>query len=141
MTIQRPETIIVFSADNGGWLLPSGRAGASNWPLRGGKVSDFEGGVRAVSFISGGYLPSYLNGSRHTGYISVADWYVENTTLLLHNGRPIMNLLENTDEVLPLSPHNLPSSERIQWDGATPISVLSRRQLCYLRLTLTYAHH
>ena len=70
-----PETLVVFSADNGGWLLPAGRAGSSNWPLRGGKVSDFEGGVRAVSFISGGYLPASVRGSRHTGIISVADWY------------------------------------------------------------------
>lgn len=40
-------TLLVFSADNGGWLLPKGAAGSSNFPLRGGKVTDFEGGVRS----------------------------------------------------------------------------------------------
>eukprot|EP00038_Savillea_parva_P017529 m.20629 g.20629 ORF g.20629 m.20629 type:complete len:718 (-) comp3812_c0_seq1:251-2404(-) len=69
------ETLVFFSADNGGWLLPGGVAGSSNWPLRGGKVTDFEGGVRGVSFLSGGYLPESVRGSRHHGYMSIADWY------------------------------------------------------------------
>ena len=69
------ETLVVFAGDNGGWLLAGARAGSSNWPLRGGKVSDFEGGVRVVSFISGGFLPPALSGTRHRGYIHIADWY------------------------------------------------------------------
>lgn len=32
------ETLVFYSADNGGWLLPGGTAGSSNYPLRGGKV-------------------------------------------------------------------------------------------------------
>lgn len=68
-------TLIVFSADNGGWLLKGGNGGSSNYPLRGGKVTDFEGGVRAVSFIGGGYLPDAVRGTSHSGYISIADWY------------------------------------------------------------------
>ena len=56
----------------GGWV---GETGSSNYPLKGSKVSDFEGGVRAASFLSGGYLPSAVRGTRHTGYISIADWY------------------------------------------------------------------
>lgn len=67
------ETLLVLSADNGGWLIAG--AGSTNYPLRGGKVSDFEGGVRALSFMSGGYLPAALRGTTFTGYISVADWY------------------------------------------------------------------
>ena len=42
--------------------------------LRCGKVTDFEGGVRAVSFMGGGYVPVHLRGSRFEGMIAVADW-------------------------------------------------------------------
>jgi len=40
-------TIVVFLSDNGGPLM----AGAQNRPLRGGKMTTFEGGVRAVGMI------------------------------------------------------------------------------------------
>eukprot|EP00666_Eupelagonemidae_sp_cell4sb_P000527 gene527-21606_t len=68
-------TLIVWSADNGGWLRGTGSSNygemSEDWqrpgppalpaprlfPLRGGKVSDFEGGVRAVAFAAGGFLP------------------------------------------------------------------------------------
>lgn len=33
------DTLWVQSADNGGWLITNG--GATNYPLRGGKVTDF----------------------------------------------------------------------------------------------------
>ena len=66
------DCLIVWSADNGGWLHTWG---SSNYPLRGGKVTDFEGGVRAVSFAAGGYIPEHIRGSRFEGLISVADWY------------------------------------------------------------------
>ena len=69
------DTLLLFSADNGGWLLPEGRAGASNYPLRGGKVTDFEGGVRSLAFLAGGYVPAAVRGTRHFGFVSVADWY------------------------------------------------------------------
>ena len=38
-------------------------------------MSDFEGGVRAVAFLAGGYLPAAVRGTVHTGLIAVADWY------------------------------------------------------------------
>ena len=50
-------------------------AGSNNYPLKGSKVSDFEGGIRAVSLLSGGYIPQNVRGTHHTGYISIADWY------------------------------------------------------------------
>jgi arylsulfatase B len=65
------KTLIIFAADNGGWV---GNTGSNNYPLKGSKVSDFEGGVRAVSFVSGGYLPINVRGSHHSGLIAVADW-------------------------------------------------------------------
>jgi hypothetical protein len=48
-------TFLLWTSDNGGELTnPS--FGGNNHPLRGGKGLDFEGGVRVVSFVAGGWL-------------------------------------------------------------------------------------
>ena len=49
--------------------------GGNNYPLRGGKFSNFEGGVRVNALVTGGYLPEHRRGKVETGLISVADWY------------------------------------------------------------------
>ena len=64
---------MVFTTDNGGPIYEPGSA--NNYPLRGGKYSDFEGGVRTTTFISGGYVPVERRGQVHSGVVSVADWY------------------------------------------------------------------
>eukprot|EP00040_Diaphanoeca_grandis_P003760 m.25803 g.25803 ORF g.25803 m.25803 type:complete len:638 (-) comp15175_c0_seq1:193-2106(-) len=46
-------TLFVFTADNGGPTTTGDGVGARNWPLRGGKHSIWEGGVRATGFIAG----------------------------------------------------------------------------------------
>ena len=46
------DTVMIFTTDNGGNLHGSGY----NFPLRGGKYSEFEGGVRATGWVNGGYL-------------------------------------------------------------------------------------
>lgn len=72
--------LVLATADNGAWIVgPPGvhggaLGGGSNFPLRGGKVSDFEGGTRAVAFLSGGFLPSHLRGTTHGGLLHVCDW-------------------------------------------------------------------
>lgn len=43
------DTLIWFLSDNGGWTWDN--CGGSNFPLKGGKVSCYEGGIRVVSFI------------------------------------------------------------------------------------------
>jgi len=63
-------TLLVFSADNGGYL----GNGGDNSPLRGGKFSDFEGGSRVTAFVSGGYLPSRLRGTDTDELVHIADW-------------------------------------------------------------------
>ena len=63
-------TLMLWSADNGGpqyW-------NANNWPLRGGKGTDFEGGVRAAAFLAGGAL-KLPPGSTIRHPIHIADWY------------------------------------------------------------------
>jgi arylsulfatase A-like enzyme len=97
-------TLMILTSDNGGFVLnpdgpcnitepPSGQpppldsnlghgtacfngeAGASNYPLRGGKYSMFEGGIRVNAFVSGGYIPPSVRGTKLDGIVHVADWY------------------------------------------------------------------
>ena len=60
------DTIIIFTTDNGGQT----RQGSSNWPLRGGKSTVFEGGVHGPAYVWGDKLPSYDNKQ----LIHVTDW-------------------------------------------------------------------
>ena len=53
--------------------------GANNYPLRGGKGTDFEGGVRTAAFVSGGFLPQSVRGTVSHEMIHVTDWCVKAT--------------------------------------------------------------
>ena len=65
-------TLIVFSADNGG----INNGWGNNYPLRGHKHDPYEGGVRAVAFLAGGFVPPTIRGTTSGAkLIHVADWY------------------------------------------------------------------
>merc|ERR1712050_258902 len=72
-------TVIVVTADNGGPVddsttpgIHEGDAiGASNYPLRGGKHSIFDGGVRLTAFV----WASTLKARKHYGLMHTVDWY------------------------------------------------------------------
>eukprot|EP00756_Hemistasia_phaeocysticola_P049743 Hpha_TRINITY_DN24304_c0_g1::TRINITY_DN24304_c0_g1_i1::g.147898::m.147898 len=69
-------TLVWVTTDNGGmthWAPKWPASTSSNWPLRGGKVSLFEGGVRATSFLMGGLLPSGVRGTAHHGLLHAVD--------------------------------------------------------------------
>lgn len=68
------DTLLVFTSDNGGPTTLE-ESGSTNFDLRGGKYSDWEGGVRAVAFVSGGYLPLERRGLVLEEPIHIADWY------------------------------------------------------------------
>ena len=97
-------TVLLYSADNGGTQR------GCNWPLRGGKHSNWEarrlcsneyapsashppfaliaralprrqGGMRAAAFVSGGWLPPAARGKRSGVVLHVADWYATIATL------------------------------------------------------------
>ena len=74
-------TLIVFTSDNGGWPIP-GSTG-SNYPLRGGKYTLFEGGIRVPAFV---FSPLITNPRRvERNLIHVTDWYP--TLLMLAGAR------------------------------------------------------
>mmetsp|Transcript_21502 Transcript_21502/g.40453 ORF Transcript_21502/g.40453 Transcript_21502/m.40453 type:complete len:238 (-) Transcript_21502:4-717(-) len=62
----------MFTSDNGGCVKLE-ESGGNNYPLRGGKYSDLEGGIRTAAFVSGGYLGR--KGERTNEIIHIADWY------------------------------------------------------------------
>ena len=75
------DTLLVLQSDNGGHIQLESGAG-NNFPLRGGKETDFEGGIRAVTLVSGGdselvlsALPARRRGEREAGLAHIADWY------------------------------------------------------------------
>jgi arylsulfatase I/J len=65
----------VSSADNGGPIYASGSAGANNYPMRGGKMSNWQGGVRINGYASGGLLPAAVRGTTTAGLVTGSDWY------------------------------------------------------------------
>ena len=73
------DTIVVYSSDNGGpsWTC-SHHLAANNWPMRGSKATDLEGGVRVGAFISGGFMQLHARvnvGRSLGGIIHIADWF------------------------------------------------------------------
>ncbi|XP_046561888.1 arylsulfatase B-like isoform X1 [Haliotis rubra] len=61
-------TLILFTADNGGPV----EAYASNWPLRGGKHTIWEGGTRGTSFMYGAGLKK--TNTTYNGMLHAVDW-------------------------------------------------------------------
>eukprot|EP00929_Paragymnodinium_shiwhaense_P033329 TRINITY_DN18316_c0_g2_i1.p1 TRINITY_DN18316_c0_g2~~TRINITY_DN18316_c0_g2_i1.p1 ORF type:complete len:763 (-),score=112.99 TRINITY_DN18316_c0_g2_i1:608-2896(-) len=73
-------TLMVVSADNGGAQYMSDVGyqlwgSGNNHPLRGGKTSEFEGGIRVNSFVTGGLIPAKMRGTKLKNLMHVADWY------------------------------------------------------------------
>ncbi|GBG25002.1 Arylsulfatase B [Hondaea fermentalgiana] len=67
-------TLIIISTDTGGPVDTEDAVGSSNQPLRGGRHSLFEGGVRGTAFLAG-YGVSTKNRSVYKGLMHIADWF------------------------------------------------------------------
>jgi arylsulfatase A-like enzyme len=68
-------TIIVFYSDNGGstYAHSNGVPATSNAPLRGGKSSIYEGGIKVPAAV---IWPGHIDpGSKSDAFLSSADWY------------------------------------------------------------------
>jgi hypothetical protein len=57
------------------FLIDNGAPGSgSNFPLRGYKLSNFEGGTRVAAIVSGGLLPVAVRGKVADGLAGIYDW-------------------------------------------------------------------
>lgn len=69
--------LVWWASDNGSPV----ETGGSNWPLRGSKGSNWEGGTRVPSIVSGGVLPAARAGLNLSGLVHVSDLYATFCTL------------------------------------------------------------
>eukprot|EP00035_Acanthoeca_spectabilis_P032755 m.20201 g.20201 ORF g.20201 m.20201 type:complete len:549 (-) comp5549_c0_seq1:372-2018(-) len=88
-------TLVIFTTDNGGPICLNTSAavqhgekinkscGTNNFPLRGSKMTYWQGGTRGIGFVSGPAIPPSARGTRHAGMVHQTDWY---TTVLLLAG-------------------------------------------------------
>lgn len=103
-------TLVVFSADNGGAIYRNGTAGGNNYPLKGGKASNWEGGIRVNAFVSGGLLPPHMKGRKLEGLVTLWDWYATFASIAgVHNytderaalaGLPALDSLDQSSYIL-----------------------------------------
>eukprot|EP00937_MAST-01D_sp_MAST-1D-sp2_P000373 g373.t1 len=72
------DTIITLQSDNGGPSWSGSGHTANNFPLKGTKMANWEGGVRTNAFVSGGFIKQVapqMVGKKLEGYVHVCDWY------------------------------------------------------------------
>jgi len=67
--------LVVVSSDNGGPIYKRGLAGGNNFPLKGGKAGNWEGGIRVNGLLGGGFLPEAMRGKKLDGLVAGWDWY------------------------------------------------------------------
>eukprot|EP01084_Bolivina_argentea_P003676 6916_1 len=65
--------MLIFSSDNGAPVR--NQTTASNFPLRGGKATLYDGGVKGAGFISGGWLNDNRRGKQMNALMHITDWY------------------------------------------------------------------
>lgn len=83
------DTVLVIHSDNGGDACHAAGDSApwgSNWPLRGRKMSYFEGGVRVPAFIYSPRLSQSVRGTVHDGLMHHVDWLA--TFVSMAKGEP-----------------------------------------------------
>jgi arylsulfatase B len=120
-------TLIVVSSDNGGWIQSD--HGGNNYPLRGGKVSDFEGGVRTAAFMAGGFLEQqapHLVGTTSPLLMHLVDWYstlIRLGSTFRGEAVQVTKLYREPDDVPPVDSKNV-------WDSLVtePNNVIAVRR-------------
>ena len=66
-------TLLLMMSDNGGPIY--GGQGGNNYPMRGGKLDTWEGGIRVNALASGGLIPEAMRGTKSNALMALADIY------------------------------------------------------------------
>lgn len=124
-TGQRPNTLVVFTSDNGGMGVPAGNdlkhyPGSyqdgmlgENQPLRGHKGQVYEGGIRVPAFV---HWPGRLRQRKVSAPIHVVDWMP--TLARLAGYQPEGNLKWDGRDIWPLLEGNgKPGPRELYWKG------------------------
>ncbi|MEG3765284.1 sulfatase [Alteromonas sp. 14N.309.X.WAT.G.H12] len=85
------DTLLVFSSDNGPWTLMDQHSGSSG-PLKGGKGTTFEGGLRVPGIF---WWPGHIEPKVVHGMGSVMDLYA--TALSLAGAEPAASVVDSID--------------------------------------------
>ena len=108
--------LFVMSSDNGGPLAQAanvsglvGVSGGNNYPLRGGKMSNTEGGVRVNAFATGGLIPTEMRGTTSEAFIAVRSHVSYqrlslSTTKMLDYSHIIPTPFPSSSPLFPLNP-------------------------------------
>eukprot|EP01043_Picozoa_sp_COSAG02_P056190 COSAG02_NODE_6628_length_3450_cov_3.031334_1_plen_531_part_00 len=71
-------TLWFHQSDNGGPSFAGSSHTANNFPLKGSKTTNWQGGIRVNAFVSGGWLQTVapgMIGRKLDGFVHVCDWY------------------------------------------------------------------
>jgi len=82
-------TIIFMTTDNGAEPFTDSDIWSdwgSNWPLRSGKVTNFEGGIKVWAGMSGGLIPEELRGTTFDELTHIVDFAATAMRLAMTNG-------------------------------------------------------
>lgn len=111
-TGQLDNTVIAFTSDNGG----SWTTGSSNYPLRGGKTTLWEGGIRVPSFIwskSTSILP-YQNRD-WKGMMYQTDWYPTFVGFATKSDAPVTEATDGVNHYARLYNNDASGSSRTEF--------------------------
>jgi arylsulfatase A-like enzyme len=110
----RSNTLILFNSDNGG---PSPGKISDNTPLRAGKGTIYEGGVRVCSFVNWpGHIPSQVTNN---SVLHEVDWYP--TLIKLAGGSLLQKLPLDGRDIWPVLTHGAtsPHAEEVTLCGTS----------------------
>lgn len=128
-------TVVVFLSDNGGLSAwgRSGRPGTQNFPLRSGKGSPLEGGIRVPMMVE---WPAVTDGGTHcTEPVAIQDWFPtllemagagKAKTVQRLDGQSLVPLLRGAASIQRKRPlvWHFPNMWEVEGDGIGPYSAI-----------------